>query len=159
MFGPDDPLGERFFIHEEGSRNLFRGQAEHCPEGERDLGLAGQDRMTTGKDKPQTIVGLARRLLRQRSNQLELGSVGRLPAKLIQALPARRGQQPLGRPLGDAVMRPVLESLDDGSGHQLFRQVEVAKLADQARSKPARLLAKDALEQLVRLTAVSAHAR
>ena len=57
VFGPHQPFGHGLLRHQEGAGDLDGGQARKRSQGQGDLGIERQRRMTTGEDQAQSIVG------------------------------------------------------------------------------------------------------
>ena len=63
--GPDQALGDRGLGHEERARDLGRLQPGDQPQGQGDLRLGGQRRVTAGEDQPQAVILHRSHLLRR----------------------------------------------------------------------------------------------
>ena len=59
LLGPADALGHRRLGHEEGRRDLGRGQAAHRPQGQRHLRRRGERRMAAQEQQRQLVVVVA----------------------------------------------------------------------------------------------------
>jgi hypothetical protein len=116
--------------------------------------------VAAGEDQPQPVVGHRRlrfgvELLgagRQRLEALEhllLHTQGLLAAEAIDRLVARHPGYPGAGVVRDAVARPALERDDEGFLDRLLGGVEVTQDADQARDRPSRLVAEQAVDDLI----------
>ena len=56
LLGPGDPRGHGRFLYQERPCHLGRGQSADQSQGERDLSVAGQGRVTAGEDQAQPVV-------------------------------------------------------------------------------------------------------
>ena len=62
----------------------------------------------------------------------------------------RRGRDPRGGVVGNAIGRPPLQRNGEGILHRLLGEVEIAQDTDEGRVDPPRLLAEDTLDSLPR---------
>lgn len=123
LLGAGDPRGHRRLGHQEGARDLGRGESADQTQGQCDLGLAGQSRMTAGADQSQTVVG---KLWVVRVDRIENGCLdglfvcdqqrqrparGGLPAQQIQGVVARHRGQPGRGPRRNSVRGPSHQRL------------------------------------------------
>jgi hypothetical protein len=101
--------------------------------------------MTAGEDEPQTIVLnfliVKRSLVATRfkvGDQMALHSIKpRAPANPVDGFEACGGDQPGSRIVGDARLRPGLQSCSERLVHRFFSQIQVPGEAHQvARTRP-----------------------
>jgi hypothetical protein len=154
---PRQALRHRRLGDQEGMRDLGRRQPAEETEGQRDLRLPRQGRVTAGEHQSQALVrharchGLLPRLLRgrrRRRRQLEL----RRPCALHPLAPepvdrtvARHRHDPRERVVRHAVARPALDRGREGVLDGVLGQVPVADRADERRDRPAEVLAEQAV--------------
>jgi hypothetical protein len=157
--GAHQPLGHRRLRHEEGARDLPRGQPAEGPQGQRDAGVHRQRRVTAGEDQAQAVVVEGRLVLGLRGlvvavelHERVQGRAGgrgrRFAAQAINRLAPRRGGDPEPRVRGLAVARPGGQRDGETRPERVLGQLEVAaQVADQRGEDAAGLLAKGALDR------------
>ena len=141
--GAHQALGHRRLGHQEGARDLGRGQPAECAQGQRDAGVHGQRGVTAGEDEAQAVVFESRLVLGLRAlvvavelhERVQGGQAvveGALPAQAIDRLAPRRGGDP-GSGVGRlAVARPCGQRDGEGVLERVLGQLEVAaQMADQ----------------------------
>ena len=142
-----EPLPERRLGHEERPRDLAGRETGDRPQGERHLGLEGERRVAAGEQEPQPIV---RDLMHVVSHRLQLGDLRRsrgllaphlLPAQPVDRTVPRRREEPGGRVVGHAALRPGPKRLLARLVPGLLGQVEVVRHADQGRDGASRVVA------------------
>ena len=141
-----EPLRHGRDRHEERARDLVRLETAERAEGERDLGLERQRRVTAGEDQTQAIVGdIARIERRRRDGQARFGrDVGgnllrepALAADAVDGLVPRRLDDPGPRRFRHAGGPPLVHGGGKGFLRGFFRDVEVPDEPDQSGDDPA----------------------
>jgi hypothetical protein len=162
LLGPHDALGDGRLGHEEGARDLLRGQAAEEPEGERDASLGGEHRMAGDEHQAQEVVAhvLVDRGLQVRHGQflpdlhlaahlLQLAVAAPVAAQDVDGAALRGGHQPGARVLRDARRRPLLDGGDQRVLRQLLGDADVAHHPRQAGDEPRRLDAEGRFDRLM----------
>jgi hypothetical protein len=142
LLGPGDPRLHGGGRHQERPSDLVAGQAAEHPEGERDLGLAGQHRVARDEHQRELVVVDPVRVPEQVG--LRVGSEvrvagedgvplveGRAASVCVDRTAPAHGQQPAGRVAGYAVARPGDQRLGERLLGEVLGQREVAGEAGQ----------------------------
>ena len=151
-FGADQALGHGRLADQERLGDLGRGQAAERPQGERDLGVERECRVTAGEYELEALVlksvffqGVLHRLRYVELARL-LGEGAVAPDPVDRAV-TRGGHEPCRRVIRGAVARPALR----GDRKRLLRgflgELEVAEEADQCGKDLAPLVAEGLLER------------
>jgi hypothetical protein len=149
--GPHQPLRHRALRYQEGPGDLVRGEPAQGAQGERNLRLDRERRVTAGEDELQALVRKRRGVHRHLGTipgdeQAELGREGPVAADAVRRPVPGRRHQPGARVAGDAVAWPPV----GGHGERLLRgflgEVKVAEEADQGGQDAAPFLAEDLFE-------------
>ena len=152
VLGAHQPLRHGRGRHQERARDLLGGEAAQRAQGERDLRLGGERRVTAGEDQPQPLVG-HRALLAvahlgldcRRQGPVLAGDKTRLPSQSIDRLVPRGAVEPRAR-----VRRRARRPLGDGGGERVLQRllgdVEVTDGADEPREQAPPLRAAQAIE-------------
>ena len=138
--GPDDPLGQRGRRQEERAGDLFGGEAADFAQGEGDLRVGRQGRVTAGEDEAEPVVldlfvvhlvrrgdAVAQTIGYHSERGVEPGSA----AEPVYGLEAAGRDQPGPGILGNPVRRPTLHRRREGVLKRLLGQIEVAEETDQ----------------------------
>jgi len=125
LLRPHEPLRHRRLRHEERAGDLVRREAAEGSQGQRDLRLGRQCRVTAREDQAQPLVRdrlvLLHRLLHvKRGEQLRLAAQVLLAANAIDRAVAGGRQQPRAGVLGRAVAGPALERSGEGLLHRVL---------------------------------------
>jgi hypothetical protein len=150
--GPHQPLRHRGIRYQEGTGDLVGGEPAEGAQGERDLCLDRERRVTAGEDELQALVGKRRGVHRHlstiaRGEQAHLGGEGPVAADAIRGPVPGRRHQPGARVAGDAVARPSVGGHGERVLGGFLGEVEVAEEADQGGQDAAPFLAEDLVER------------
>src|SRR5438876_7013808 len=156
--GAHDALREGGRGREKRVRDLFRGESAHFAQGEGDLRVRCQGRMTAGEDQAEAIVLDAIALLQLR--RVVRGCVEspgelsdrrvepRPPAHGIDRLEATSRYQPRARAPRDTVAWPALHRRRERVMQRLLGSVNSADPADQRGEAAGRVRAVDGVHQV-----------
>jgi hypothetical protein len=149
--GAHQPLRHRRLLDQEGAGDLDGGQPAERPQGESDLRLGGEGRVTAGEDELEPLVGEGRLLhgvLHGLAHVEQAGLRGQraVAADAIDRPVARRRHQPGAGAGGHSIARPALRGDREGFLRGFLGEVEVAEEADQGSEDASPLLAEDLLE-------------
>jgi hypothetical protein len=155
--GSHQPLRHRAFRHQEGAGDLVGAEPAEGAQGERDLRLDRERRVTAGEDELQALVRKRRGLHRHlgtvgRGDLAELGREGPLAADAVRRAVSRRRHQPGARVAGHPVARPPLGGRRERLLRGLLGEVEVAEEADQGGQDAAPFRAEDLFERRYQYT-------
>src|SRR5919106_1651466 len=161
--GPDlvlrahQSLGHRRLRDQESARNLARGQAAERPQGESDLCIGSECRMTAGEDEFEPLIWKRRRvraILYRLGHVEQAGLRGQLAiaANAVDGPVPRRRHEPGAGIRGDAVSGPAFCGDGEGLLRGFLGEVEVAEEADQRSEDTAPVVAESLLEDRYRST-------
>ena len=151
LLGPDQPLRHRALRYQEGTGDLVGAEPAESAQGERNLGLCRERRVTAGEDELQAFVGERRGVHRYLSTivcdeQAELAGEGPVSADAVCGSVPSRPDQPGAWVARDTVARPPVGGDGERLGRGFLGEVEVAEETDQGGQDAAPLLAEDLVE-------------
>jgi hypothetical protein len=155
--GSHQPLRHRALRYQEGTGDLVGAEPAEGAQGERNLRLARERRVTAGEDELQTLIRKRRALHRHlsriaRDEQAELGREGPVAADAVRRPVPGRRHQPGARVAGGAVAWPSVGGQRERLLRGFLGEVEVAEEADQGGQDAAPLLAEDLFERRYQYT-------
>ena len=148
---PHQPLGHGRLSDQECASDLSGAQAPERPQGEGDLLVGGERRMTAGENEFESLVWKCRRVHRVlrclgHREQAGLGGQRAIAADAIDRAVARRRHQP-GTGVGrSSVARPALRGDRKGLLRGFLGEIEVAEEADERSEDASPLLAEGLLQ-------------
>jgi hypothetical protein len=155
--GPHQPLRHRALRYQEGTGDLVGAEPAESAQGERNLRLDRERRVTAGEDELQALVRKRRGLHRHlstiaRGEQAKLGREGPVAADAIRRSVPSRPHQPGARVTGHAVAWPSVGGHRERLLRGFLGEVKVTEEADQGGQDPAPFLAEDLLERRYQYT-------
>src|SRR5581483_8421738 len=156
---PYEPLRERRLREDEGARDLRRREAADEAQGQGDLRLRGERRMTAGEDQLEALVG-NRRLLVLREllgsgQELRLAGERLVAADAVDRAVARRRDDPGSRVGREAVSRPPFGGAKERLLYRVLGEIEIAEDAAEDRDRARTLVAVGAGQLLYEATSAS----
>ena len=105
--------------------------------------------MAAGEHQPQSIIRLAWDLLLK---MLQLDTVTRVPAELVEGAASCYSQQPGAWPIGDPIDRPALQCYQQRILDDFLSYIKITKDANQCSGEPSRLFSEDSGKGGMRLS-------
>ena len=127
--GPDQPLGHGRFRHQEGARDLGRGEPAEQPERQRHLGGRAERRVAAGEDEPQPVV--AHRALLHR---LVLAACSSAAWACLPSRAASRRSRSMARLRAVVMIHPAGLGGSPADGHRLAASANASWTASSAMS-------------------------